>query len=56
MSFSLLVQASLRRARWMHQAGRLEQNEIIEQYQEATKLSPEYVIHSLWYALERTLN
>lgn len=42
----LFSQASLRRARWMHEAGRLEQHGIVEKYQEATRLSPEYVHHS----------
>ena len=38
---SSLAKASLRRARWMQEAGRLDQNGIVEKYQEAMKLSPE---------------
>lgn len=38
---SRAAQASLRRARWMHEAGRLEHNDIVTMYKEAGKLAPE---------------
>ena len=43
---SSLAKASLRRARWMHEAGRLDQNGIVGKYQEAIKISPEFAFRS----------
>lgn len=42
-TFFFVAQASLRRARWMHEAGRLEHNEILLNYLETTYLAPEFV-------------
>ncbi|KDE08289.1 hypothetical protein MVLG_01552 [Microbotryum lychnidis-dioicae p1A1 Lamole] len=37
-----LAKADLRRARWMHEAGRLESDEIMTLYRDAEKLAPEW--------------
>ncbi|SCV68802.1 BQ2448_923 [Microbotryum intermedium] len=37
-----LAKAVLRRARWMHEAGRLESDEILTLYRDAEKLAPEW--------------
>ncbi|KAI5476130.1 phosphatidylinositol 3-/4-kinase [Pseudohyphozyma bogoriensis] len=39
---SVLAKSSLRRARWMQEAGRLEPEEIVTKYQEASLLAPDW--------------